>query len=118
MPDATAIIRTALTGSLRLVPGAVRVTVTRVNPDTGEPLDFALECWGKRTAPKRSPFQAGGGELGQEQCQWRVESDGVEFQMRVGDRVTEPDQQAWAVDGVSAAGLGTRFVCQCTRARG
>ena len=127
MPDATSAIRSSLTAVLPLVPGAVRVTVTRTDPDTGETVTTAdpdtgdpvpltnADVWGKRTAPDRSELPVGEGYAWQELAQWRVEASTVDFTVRVNDRVTDPDGVTWIVLSVKTAGLGRRFVCQCVR---
>jgi hypothetical protein len=117
MPNSTDTIKSSLTNFLRLVPGAVRVTLASRDPDTKGWNDFQGELWGKRTVPKRSRFNVGGGELSAGGCRWRLESYGVEFEPRIGDRITEPTGEQWIIDSVQIGGLGTRFICDATRAR-
>lgn len=118
MPDATSAIRSSLTSVLRLVPGAVRVTVTRTDPDTGDTVSVAGDIWAKRTKTTRSHAGAGDGEVGQEVTRWRVDGSTPGFAVRVNDRITDPDGVTWVVlPDVETACLGRRYVCDCVRQR-
>jgi hypothetical protein len=118
MPTAADAIRASLTAVLPLVPGAVRVTVTRTDPDTGATVAEAGDVWAKRTKTTRSPAGVGDGEVGQEVTRWRVEGSTPEFVVRVNDRITDPDGVTWVVlPDVETACLGRRFVCSCVKER-
>ena len=117
MPTDLDTARAALTAVLPLVPGAVTVTLTRTNPDTGATIATA-SVTGKRTKTTRDETAVGDGIVGGETTQWRLEANGVSFVPQPNDSITDPDGVTWEVQDVDTAGLGRRFVCRCVRQTG
>ncbi len=117
MPTDLATAQAALTAALTTVPGAVAVTLTRTNPDTGATISTKTDLTGKRFKSGRDEGAVGdeGGEIGQERVRWRLEASGVAFTVQPRDRITDPDGGVWIVLTVDTACLGRRFVCDCVR---
>lgn len=88
-----------------VLDGMDEVTLSRVDPDTGEALEEVSGVPADRSAVRDADGPVGSGEVGADECDWEVcVLGGLNFTPKARDTITEPDGTVWVVGEVTSDG--------------
>lgn len=105
-----------IAADLSLVDGRDTVSVQQRSPQTGAVLATDASVVVLKRAPERAPEPAGDGDVVVESCRWHLQASTLSFVPKQRDRIVD-GADAWAINRVTAASLGTRYVVETTRVR-
>lgn len=120
MPTALQTITAALDAAFAMIPGVETVTVTQIDPDTGEATATASGVLGLLRSDSAGEESAGEAGMHAERGKWRLRaSDVVGFVPKSRDRVTQADGTVWVLAAVGVECRRTRYVSEgCCRVHG